>query len=205
MNLLQKIETAFIGCLGKVKWNLRNGLTAVEQDTIRQKLTTDYYIILSRNNNHLSTYFIGLGDFLIGNGWSYWGHALLNMEDEVKSDTDFELIESTAQGVHIETFANVFDVNSVALLKPKNMPIADWNLVFAKAITEIGKPYDNLFNLNSDSSFSCVELVRTALMADPDYATNFANFEALVQHYGRVTPQMFYQCSDFEVVYETRH
>lgn len=205
MNLLQKIETAFIKCLGTVKWNLRNGITTAEQDIIRQKLTADYYIVLTRNNNHLSTYFIGLGDFLIGNGWSYWGHALLNIEGVVTNDGDFELVESTAVGVHIDTFANVFDVNSVALLKPKNMPIEDWNVVFAKALTEIGKPYDNLFELNSDSAFSCVELVRAALMADPDYATNFANFEALVQHYKRITPQMFYQCSDFEVVYETRH
>lgn len=205
MNLLQKVETVIIKFIGSVKWPIKNAVTKDEQDIIRQKLTSDYYIILTRNNNHLSTYFINFGDFLIGNGWSYWGHALLNMEDEVKSDTDFELIESTAEGVHIETFANVFDVNSVVLMKPKCMSIDDWNLVFAKAISEIGKPYDNLFNMDSTSAFSCVELVRAALQADPDYATNFANFEALVQHYKRITPQMFYQCSDFEVVYEVRH
>ena len=205
MNLLQTIETKFIDFIGSVKWSLHNGITNAEQDIIRQKLTNDYYIILTRNNNHLSTYFINLGDFLIGNGWSYWGHALLNMEGVVTSDGDFELVESTAVGVHIDTFANVFDVNSVALLKPKNMPIADWNLVFAKAITELGKPYDELFNLNQDTNFSCVELVRAALQADPDYATNFANFEALVQKFGRITPQMFYQCPDFEIVYEVRH
>ena len=205
MNLLQKIEVGFIRILGSIKWPLRNGLTAAELSTIRTHLASDYYVIVTRNNNHLSTYAINFGDWMIGNGWSYWGHALLNTEDAVTSDGDFELVESTAQGVHVETFANVFDCNSVALLKPKHMDIGDWTKIFTQALADVGKPYDDLFQLDQTQCFSCVELVRNALQADPDYETSFANFEALVQKYNRVTPQMLYECADFEVVYEVRH
>ena len=205
MNLFGRIAEKIVDFIGSVKWSLRNGISLDEQAKIRELLAKDYYIILTRNNNHLSTYFINLGDFLIGNKWSYWGHALLNMEGDVAPDGNFELVESTAAGVHVDTFENVFNVNSVVLLKPKHMPIERWTKVFEKAITEIGKPYDELFNMNQEEEFSCVELVRAALKADPDYETNFANFEALVKHYNRITPHMFYQCADFEVVYEIRH
>src|ERR1035437_6251008 len=134
MNLLQKIEVGFIKILGTIKWPIKNPLTECDKIAIRTLLAKDYYVIVTRNNNHLSTYAINFGDFMIGNGWSYWGHGLLNMEGVVTADGDFELIESTAAGVHIETFANVFDCNSVALLKPKSMSLDDWTKVFTQAI-----------------------------------------------------------------------
>ena len=205
MTSLQSIEIKIVDFVGSIKWALTNGITNDEQTKIKELMAKDYYIILTRNNNHLSTYLINFSDFCIGNGWSYWGHALLNMEGDVAPDGNFELVESTAAGVHVETFDNVFNVNSVALLKPKSMPIADWTSVFSTALSELGKPYDELFNINQTTNFSCVELVRTALMADPDYMTNFANFEALVQKFQRITPQMLYECNDFEIVYEIRH
>jgi hypothetical protein len=73
-----------------------------------------------------------------------------------------------------------------------------------KAMTEIGKPYDSLFDLKNDNALSCVELGRTALMAEPNYYTNFANFEEMIRKRKNLTPQMFYECPDFEVVYEIR-
>ena len=39
---------------------------------------------------------------------------------------------------------------------------------------------------------------------DPDYYTNFANFEKLIAERKNLTPQMFYECPDFEVVFEIR-
>ena len=203
--LLQKIEIKIVELIGKCTWKLRNGITPEEQATIRQLLAENYYIILTRNNNHLSTYMINISDFLIGNGWSYWVHGLLNLEDMTDPNGNFELVESTAVGVHVDTFADIFALNSTVLLKPKSMPIEDWTKIVTQAIADVGKPYDYLFNINQTSSFSCVEFVRNALQADPDYATNYANFEALVQKFKRVTPQMLYECGDFEVVYEVRH
>jgi hypothetical protein len=126
------------------------------------------------------------------------------LEDEVKADDDFRLVEATGNGVNYSPFELVFEVHGVVLLKPKNMSVDHWTLVMDKAMTEIGKPYDSLFDLKNDNALSCVELVRTALMAEPNYYTNFANFEEMIRKRKNLTPQMFYECPDFEVVYEIR-
>jgi hypothetical protein len=205
MNLLQKIENAVITLIGKINWTLRDPLTVEEQAKVRELLKEDYYIILTRTNSHLSAYAVSFGDFIIGRGWSYWSHGLMNFEDSVETDDDFRLIQSTGKGVAYATFDEVFTTSSTVLLKPKNMPIKEWTTVFDKAKSELGKPYDTLYDMAQDQQLSCVELIRQALLADPTYSTNFANFEALVQHYKRITPQMFYDCADFEIVYEIRH
>ncbi len=191
--------------IGKIHWGYRDGLTAAELDDVRKLLTKNYYIIVTHRNNHLSTYFISLANFILTGKFGYWAHALLNLEDEVESDADFRLIEATGTGVHYSPFDLVFMVHGVALLKPKNMSADYWTEVMDRANTELGKPYDTLFNLKNDNALSCVELIRTALMAEPDYETNFANFEEMIAKRKNLTPQMFYDCPDFEVVYEVRH
>lgn len=216
MTILQVVKTEISAALNKVmailstiigicNWTLKNPLTTSELAAVNALLVPNYYIILTRNNNHLSSYMIGLSDLYLEHKMGYWGHALMNVENQVINDTDFKFVESIASGVQYATFAEVTAVNSIAVLQPKNMPIADWTAVLDKAYADIGKPYDLDFDLNQTAVFSCVELVRNALMADPTYTTNFANFEATVQKYGRITPQMLYDCSDFEVVYEVRH
>jgi hypothetical protein len=205
MTFLQTLESKFAVLVGKINWTLKNPLTTEEKDKINALLVPNYYIILTRNNNHLSSYIIGLGDFLLRFKFGYWGHALMNMEDTVINNTDFRFVEAIGTGVQNATFDEVMAVNSIALLKPKNMPLADWTAVLDKAKSDVGKPYDTLFLLQQDKALSCVELVRNALQADPDYATNFANFEAMCQKYNRITPQMFYDCEDFIVEYEIRH
>jgi len=204
MNIFQKAWVAFIERVGKIHWAPKNTLTAEEQDHIRKLLVKNYYIMLSRRNNHMSTYFISIGNFFLSGKFSYWSHAFMNCEDEVKSDDDFRIIEAIGAGVEYTPFDKVFDVNGVVVLKPKNMTIEHWTLVLDKATTELGKPYDNLFDLKNDKALSCVELVRTALKADPDYDKNFSNFESLITKRKNLTPQMFYECPDFEVVYEVR-
>ena len=204
MNIFQRVWVESIEFLGRIHWPAKNLLTADEQNEIRKRLVGNYYIMCSRRNNHLSTYMIAFANFVLTGKFSYWGHVFMNLEDEVKLDSDFLIIEAIGKGVGITPFAQVFNCNSVALLKPKNMTIEDWTIALDKARTEVGKPYDNLFDLRNDNALSCVELVRTSLMADPDYAENFANFEALIKKRKNLTPQMFYDCSDFEVVFEIR-
>ena len=205
MTFLQRIENAVAIMIGIVNWKLKNPLTVDEKAVANKLLVPNYYIILTRNNNHLSSYMIGLGDLFLEGKFGYWGHALMNMENEVVNDTDFRFVEAIGTGVQYATFDEVMAVNSIALLKPKNMSIEHWTAVLDKAYTEVGKPYDTLFDMKQDQKLSCVELVRNSLMAEPNYSTDFANFEAMVQKYGRITPQMFYDCPDFEVVYELRH
>jgi hypothetical protein len=205
MTLIQMITNVGAIITGIINWTLKNPLTPTELAQVNALLIPNYYIILTRNNNHLSSYIIGLGDFFLEGKMGYWGHALMNMENEVVNDTDFRFVEAIGTGVQYATFDEVMAVNSIVLLKPKNMPVEDWTLVLDKAHSDVGKPYDTLFNMQQDQKLSCVELVRNALMTDPAYSTNFANFEAMVQKYGKITPQMFYDCSDFEIVYEVRH
>lgn len=191
--------------IGKVDWRFSHGLTDDEHQKIREMITKDYYIIMTRRRNHLSTWVTSITNFFITGKFGYWAHCLMNMEDTVQTDADFRLVESTGQGVHYSDFAEVFDVNSVSLMKPKSMSIDKWTAVMDRLKGDVGKPYDTLFDIAQREKLSCVELVRDALMADPDYATNFANFEAMIAKGGYLTPQMFYDCGDFEVVYEVRN
>jgi hypothetical protein len=41
-------------------------------------------------------------------------------------------------------------------------------------------------------------------MGLPDYEVRFRRFEDLIQKRKNLTPQMFYECDDFEVVFEVR-
>ena len=191
--------------IGKVHWGYKNGLTNSELSTVKDLLTPHYYIILTHRKNHLSTFFVGFASWVVTGKWSYWAHALMNMEDDIKTDSDFRLVEATGAGVNYSPFNLVFQVHGVVLLKPKSMSAEYWTAVMDKAKTEVGKPYDTLFDLKNDQALSCVELVRTALMAEPDYETNFANFEKMIKERKNLTPQMFYDCPDFEIVYEVRH
>ena len=205
MKPVNKVLAVASTIIGICNWTLTNPVTQDELDKVNSLLASNYYIILTRNNNHLSSYMIGISDFFLSGKFGFWGHTLINVEDQVVNETDFKFVESIASGVQYATFKEVTAVNSIALLKPKTMPADDWNAILQKAYADIGKPYDLVFDLNQTDAMSCVELVRNVLQADPTYATNFANFEALAQKHGKVTPQMLYDCGDFEVVYEVRH
>jgi uncharacterized protein YycO len=182
-------------------------VTEDELNIVRSKLKDNYYVIATRHNGHFSTYVIAFAHWLLTGRWGYYAHVLMNLEDEVSSDGDYRFIEAVGDGVRIAGFKNAIDdqTGSIALLKPKNMTLEDWTLALDKAKTEVGKPYDTVFDLANDQALSCVEVVRVALQADPDYAVNFAEFEKMIASAKNLDPQMFYECSDFEVVWETRH
>jgi hypothetical protein len=202
-----KIVTGVVRWIGSVKWHTSCVLTEQDVVDIRHKLTTDYYIILTRHCGYLSTYAISFAHFFLTGKWGYYSHTLMNLEDEVRSDADFRLIEATIVGVHYSQFNEVFDpqCSSVALLKPKNMSLEHWTTVMDKAMTQVGKPYDTLYDLVSDRSLSCVELIRVALKNEPNYDVDFANFEKMVSERKNLDPHMFLECPDFEVVWEARH
>ena len=147
MNLLQKIESALAVLTGKINWGLKNPLTIDEKSEVNALLVPNYYIILTRNNNHLSSYCIGLADFFLRGKFGYWGHALMNLEDTVVDTVDFRFVEAIGTGVQYATFDEVMGVNSIVLLKPKHMHIEDWTLILDTAKSDVGKPYDTLFDL----------------------------------------------------------
>jgi hypothetical protein len=206
--------------IGKIRWPSKRYISQADQEKIRSMLVDNYFIILTYRRNHLSSFFIGLANFFLTGKWAKWTHALMNLEDSVQNLQDFRivpldrkieltarervLIESIGQGSVVSPFEKVFDVHAVALLKPKNMTLEDWRSIMDNAKKQLGKPYDTLFNLADDKRLSCVELVRTILMGLPDYEVRFRRFEDLIQKRKNLTPQMFYECDDFEVVFEVR-
>lgn len=204
MKIVNKIiETVILG-IGKIHWGTNKFVSTHSQDEVRKLLVPNYYIVLTHRSNHLSSFFVGLANFALTGKWGYWTHALMNAEDEAKSDSDFRLIEAVGTGVKYTPFDQVFDVQGLVLLKPKTMPLDRWTNIIDRAAKQIGKPYDSLFDLKSDSALSCVELVRYALMAEPDYMEHFAHFESLINRRKNLSPQMFYECEDFEIVFEAR-
>lgn len=202
-SFFQKVQISVIEAMAKVHWDQTTRLSDENLEEVRQRLTRDYYIILTRKNNQLTTFFIGLANFALFKKWGFYSHALMNLEDEVKSDSDFRLIEATGVGVHYSTFESVFNSTSnVALLLPKNVSPEEWTAALDRAKVYLGRPYDNLFDLKNSLEINCVELVRLALQELPDYSSKFAEFEKMVAKYDKITPDMFLACSDFEVVFK---
>lgn len=203
---MKKILEFIVKLVSNVKWKKsRKLLTESENLIIKNKLSLDYFIILTRREYFLSAFFINLGHFLYTGKWGYYTHVLMNLEDEVEEESDFRLIEATTLGTKYSTFSDVFGtVDSVAFLKPKSMTLDEWTLVLDNAKTHLGKPYDNLFNLKTTEEISCVELVRLALMAQPNYYSDFSNFEEMIRDKKNLTPHMFYECPDFEIYLEIR-
>jgi hypothetical protein len=177
-----------------------------DHDKLRELLKKDYYFILTRRKCHLTTYLIAIASFVATGKIPHYTHALMNVDDgNIKDDNDFKLIEATATGVHYSTFMEVFDCDSVVLLKPRNMNVEEWTQSLDHAIGEVGKDYDNLFDILDDTKVSCVEMCRQAMQAEPNYATDFPQFEKMIKDKGnQLTPQMLYDCPDFEVVFEVR-
>ena len=201
---IRRIAEPIIKFLGKISWKPKNLISDADKDVIRQLLIKDYYIILSRRNNHFSTYLISFGHFILTGKWGYWSHVFMNTEDEVNSDSDFRIIEALSTGVRYSPFSEVFNVNSVAILKPKHMSMDDWTTALSNANLYLGRPYDNILDLANDNEINCVELVRNALKTTKDYEKNFAHFEHMISTRKNLTPHMFYECKDFTVVYEKR-
>lgn len=204
--MFERTRAFIVQLIGKINWNVGEyKVTPEEHAHMRSLLEKNYYIVLTRHDGHLSTFSVNLAHWVLTGRWGYYTHALMNLEGAVKNDSDFRLIEANGVGVHYSNFKDVFSCDSIALLKPKSMDIELWSYVLDKVQTHVGKPYDSLFDLTQDQRFSCVSLIRNALMAYPNYEINFANFEDMVKRANNVDPNMLYNCPDFEVVWETRH
>lgn len=191
--------------IGRITWAQTSPITQEDKAAIMALLKDNYYIILTRRRNHLSTHAIAFTNFLLTGKWGYYSHVLMNLEDEVPTVRDFRLMEATSAGVHYSDFDTVFgSVDGVCLMKPSTMAIEEWTSVLDYAKTCLGKPYDTLYDLANDNALSCVELVRIVLEKVPNYGTDFADFERMILKSKNLAPQMFRDCSDFEVVREIK-
>jgi hypothetical protein len=128
----------------------------------------------------------------------------MNLEDKVDTVDDFRLIEAVTAGVTYTPFDQVFDVDAVVLLKPKRVTLAEWTEAMDASKTYLGRPYDTLFDLAQDNKLSCVEVVHDAISKIPGYKVLFPELEHAIAEWKNLTPQMFYECGDFEVAFEIR-
>ena len=207
--MFEKIKTSIVEYVGKLRWKTSRVLTEEEKQTIYKMLENNYYIILTRPHGNFSSYAISAAHLFLTKfkRMGYYAHSLMNLEDTVTSSDDFRLIEAVVEGVKYSTFDEVFDqqCSSVALLKPRCLLEQDWTAIMDKARSYLGRPYDTLYDIARDNKLSCVELVRNALRAETDYEKEFAHFESIIKDAKNLDPQMFYECHEFEVVYEVRH
>lgn len=208
--LLDAILTPIFNVFAAIKWDKIKGLfnhgkyyslTEPDLEYLRAALKPNYYIILTRRKNHLTTYLIAIASLITTQKASHYTHALMNVDDgNVKNDEDFMLMEATSKGVHYSSFMEVFDCDSVALLRPKGYTDKKWTKALDALLKQNGKKYDNLFDVSDDTKVSCVEMCYQALKQN-----NLPGLEALMEkHAGNLTPQMLYDCGDFDIVWETR-
>lgn len=187
-----------------VHWKLRRGITDADRAEIKELLKHNYYVILTHRRNHLTTYLTSIANFLLTGKFGFWAHTLMNLEDEVNTVDDFRLIEAVSAGVTYTPFDQVFDVDAVTLLKPKHVTLTEWTSAMDASKTYLGHPYDTLFDLANDNELSCVEVVHDAISKIPGYKVLFPELETAIAKKKNLTPQMFYDCGDFEVAFEVR-
>ena len=179
--------------------------TEADHDTIRAMLKKDYLIILTRRKSHFTTWVIALAAWITTGKPSHYAHALMNVEGDIQNNIDYKLIEATYTGVHYSTFMEVFDCDSICLLKPRNTSLEEWTIVLDAVKKDYGFKYDTLFDILDESDVSCVELIYNGLKKLPGWKDRYAKLVALIEKHGNnLTPQMLYDCDDLDVVWEIR-
>lgn len=208
--------SGFTSWFSELKWTgllskFRGGkpgfnLTLEDWKLLQESLASDYYLILTRRKTHLTTYSIAFMTWIKQGKWPDYSHALMNLdlEDDAADFMKFKLMEATSTGVHYSRFDEIFDCDYVCLLEPVNMDHDEWKSVMKGLAEQLGKPYDNLFDVYDDTHVSCVEMCLDALRANPNYQRDFPTLEAMIQQAKNLTPQMYRECADFRVVLEIK-
>lgn len=196
--------------VGKIKWDWvsakfncgkRFKLTSNEWFLLRNMLAENYYIILTWRNTHLSSYLTSIAHFFTRGSLGVFSHALMNLEDDVSIYGEFRLIEATSSGVGYSKFENVFDCDRVCLLRPRGTTPEEWTFVMDALKAQHGKSYDSVYDFQKSNRLSCTELVWMALKHVPNYEEKFRHFyNDIVLNKGRILPDDFMKCKDFEVV-----
>lgn len=201
------LVTWFVELVSLMRWHNPKAINDDQKKQLADLLAKDYYLICTHNRSSLGTFMINLSDWSLTGKWGFYNHCLMNLEDTINNVENFYLVEATTfEGTGFNSFSSIFaSADSVALLKPKTMTIDKWTAVLDQAKANVGKHYDCLYDFTQDKKLSCIELVRNCLQKEPNYATDYANFEMMLAKYGELTPEMLYDCADFEKVWEVRN
>lgn len=204
----------FVGLLGKIKWEglhkLIHGksycLNLEDWYAISKELHKGYFIILTSRKTHLSTYAARFAHFVLTGRWGHYSHALVNVEGERASYgfNDFMFVEAIGKGVVRSTWHEVFNCDSVCILKPRYYSIEEFNATVGSVYADIGKSYDEDFKVFNDQEMSCVEIARERMVDLPGYHEKMRVFEYMIKNEKNLTPEMFRECPDFEVLLEIK-
>lgn len=173
---------------------------------IAKELDRGYYIILTYRKSHLSSYAVQLGHFALTGKFGDYSHALCNIEPDknINGFDDFKFIEAIGKGVVCNDWHDTMNVDRICILKPKYYTQEEFDSCVTEIYDEIGKKYDKRFKYNDPKNRSCVEIARERMIHLPDYFTKMRVFEYMIQNEKNLTPQMFRDCPDFEVVLEIK-
>lgn len=187
----------------KVRWSSKYAVDDHDKEHLANILSKGYYVILTGNKSHLSGVLVSLLSWLKTGKWARYSHALMNCDniEDPNNRGGFKFIEATATGVGYATFDEVFACDTVCLLSPTMVKNTEWTAVIDELLNQIGKPYDDLFDLSDSTHVSCVEVVLDAL-EKADYIDEFKNLNAMIKKEGNLIPQMYRDCSDFTSVFE---
>ena len=213
--MIRKLFSNVISIVGKIKWESLTALfhdgryyelTHNDHQKILDVLEKGNYFILTRRNCHLSTYLCSIANFFLTGHWGYWSHFCMNIE--LGSDDLFNksaILESIGTGVKTSRFYEVFNCSSVCILKPILPGRTNWeNLIEKSIIRNVGKAYDNFFELNNPESMSCVEIGLDAIKQVTNYEKKFHGLVAMINNEKNLTPDMFLMSGSFEVVLEIK-
>lgn len=177
----------------------QNVLTPDDKFRIKSILTKEPVIILTATESHLSSYLVKVLTFFKTGEKAVYSHAVMSYYDY--EDDTFILIESTNSGVHISSFDEVMKCSNICVLEIKHDKEKDIDGINIILKNQLGKKYDNLFDVHDDSRLSCVEVVYHALKPF-DFEKTYPSLYTMIKTENNLTPQMFKDCGDFKILFE---
>lgn len=205
----------FLRFIGTIKWDWayykikgrRWGLTTDDWLNIANKLSEGHYVILTHRKTHLTTYLINAGDWIKRPRWGfgYWSHGLINETTNFGAAwAHYKLIEAISKGVVRSDFKDCFNCEGVVILKIPGYTKPEMVEVKDVAVGNLGRDYDFLASLREEIRINCVENLLDGLNDNEGYPVDLPNLDRLIRKHKVLTPQMIYECGDFEIVLEIR-
>jgi hypothetical protein len=180
-------------------------VTDAEKDYIKALLDIQPCFILIEDRSYLSSYLIRILSLLSTNKWPRYTHVLMNFDIGLGSHPDgFLLIEATNAGVHFSSFDYVFACDNVCLTTV-DITKDQWQQIRVGLAKQLGKKYDDMFDIVDNSHVSCVEMCWDAVDELDDRGIVFPSLVRQIARHKQLTPEDFLHGNEFILVYETKH
>lgn len=174
-----------------------------DKEEIKKLIQEENYIFLTFDPYSFSGMFVIFGTLVKTGRIPEYTHALINLD--LDPEDEYEFVEATSLGVNPSSFEYALGkAKKVCILRFKNYQTNVIKLGVEHVRKNIGKGYDFGFNLSDSSKMTCVELVWDLIKTFPDYEEKCKFLKFLIEYEGQLTPQMFRDCPDLEVVLEIK-